>query len=482
MADVAVLGTPEVSSDTGVDTATITYEPEDGTGRVLLFEVMWSTTDATELSNIGYGGEDGAESLNFRSLAITWTPAVGYAVGVLAIPDDYDGGTELEIVFLGALGCAATVRAWTIGNVVSIGEFGSGGAQDTDQELHFELDETYQLAGNALMFSGGCAFLPDSLATTVETIQLADAPADTVYTDMLEHHHTDVTLDAVGATWPASTSDFQTEWISTLAISGEADSYARVITIALIGEEDAAAQFNCDCQEVSPYRTLLQLRQEFLRGTGFASQAANPPPGMTELATFYLQMAQDFLIDSYKQVTLERFFRWTMEPGQRYYSIAEGNDACADVLDPLKVTWVGFEDLNRTWVQLIEGIPPEFYTRVQTAPGWPSHYEIRQCIEVFPAPQAAYTLWVKANSSKAPFAANDSHPTMDDAAVVFMAIGMYREDYNKPGAARWKGMAKERIMQIVAGQHNTARYVPKPRGLLPPETPPIFLPLNGAPS
>jgi hypothetical protein len=249
-----------------------------------------------------------------------------------------------------------------------------------------------------------------------------------------------------------------------------------------VDAESTAAGFNCDCTEVSPYKTLLQLRADFLMGIGMATQAAAPPPGMASLATFYLNQAQNFLIDAYKQVTLERFFRWTMVPNQRYYGIADGNDACADVLDPLKVTWVGFEDLNLTWVQLIEGIPPEFYTRVSTAPGWPSHYEIRQCIEVFPAPQAAYTLWVKANASKAAFAADGDHPTMDESAVLFMAVGMYREDTNKPGAARWKGMAIDRIKAIVAGQHNTARFVPKPGGLLPPMTPPIFLPLHGQPS
>lgn len=263
-----------------------------------------------------------------------------------------------------------------------------------------------------------------------------------------------------------------------------ANYQAQAITLTLVSVSDsAAAEFNCECEEVSPYRTLAQLQTQMMYGIGYAAQAANPPPGMAELTAFYLQQAQAFLIERYKQVNLIRFFRWTMIPDLRYYGIPEGDAACAGlVLDPLKISWVGFEDLNQTWVPLIEGIPPEFYTRAQTTSGWPSRYEIRQCIEIFPAPQAAYTLWVKGSFGAAAFTAPTSHPTMDDNAVLWMAIGMYREDTNKPGAGRYKDMALQRIKDIVAGQHNTARFVPAPGGRLGPLTPPRFLPLGNEPA
>lgn len=243
---------------------------------------------------------------------------------------------------------------------------------------------------------------------------------------------------------------------------------------------EQAVEFNCDCQEVSPYRTLTQLRLAMMAGMGYAAQASNPPPGMVTYMDFLLNQAQDFLWYRFSEKAGIRFFCWTMVPGLRYYGIDEGDTACAGfVLDPRKITWVGFEDLNKTWVPLTEGIPPEFYTRAQTTPGWPSHYEIRQCIEVFPAPQAAYTLWVKGNFGKRPLASADDRTTIDDAAVLWYALGLSgRGEFSKTG----KQMALQRIMDITAGQQQTARFVPAPGRPLPPMTPPRFIPLGNEPA
>lgn len=245
--------------------------------------------------------------------------------------------------------------------------------------------------------------------------------------------------------------------------------------------DELAAEFNCDCEPVSQYQTLANLRLEMMAGMGYAAQAANPPPGMNTFIDFLLRQAQELLWLRFEQVRAERFFAWTMVPGLRYYGIADGSDACAGfLLDPLKVSWVGFEDLNLTWVQLIEGIPPEYYTRAQTTTGWPSHYEIRQCIEIFPAPQAAYTLWVKGHFGLGPLTAPTDRTTMDDRAVLWYALGLSGRG---PFAGDvGKGMALQRIKDITAGQHNTARFVPAPGGQLNPLTPPRFLPLGNAPA
>lgn len=245
---------------------------------------------------------------------------------------------------------------------------------------------------------------------------------------------------------------------------------------------ELAHEFNCACEEVSPWRTLAELRTEMYVGMGYAAQAANPPPGMPEVVSYYLRQAQNFLWLRFEQVRCERFFCWQMVPGLRYYGIEEGDTGCAGlVLDPLKVTWVGFEDLNLTWTPLIEGIPPEFYTRAQTTDGWPAYYEIRQCIEVFPAPQAAYTLWIKGNFGVGPLTAAGDRATFDDNAILWWALGMMKEAYGKPDSKTYFNMAIQRIKDITAGQHNTARFVPRPNGSVVPLTPPRFLPLGNAP-
>lgn len=244
------------------------------------------------------------------------------------------------------------------------------------------------------------------------------------------------------------------------------------------------AEVNCDCEEVSPYKTLAELRVAMMIGMGYAATASNPPPGMLTLIDFLLNQAQDFLWLRYVEARGVRFFKWDMVPGLRYYGIRQSDDGgthmtglCDLKLDPKKVQWVGFEDLNLAWVPLIEGIQPEFYTRLQTTPGWPSHYEIRSCIEIFPAPQAAYTLWIKGSFDKTPIIDPTDHTSIDDSAVLWYALGM-------SGRAKdndYKAMALQKIKDIVAGQHNTARFVPRPGGALPPMTPPKFLPLGNAP-
>jgi len=254
--------------------------------------------------------------------------------------------------------------------------------------------------------------------------------------------------------------------------------------------------FNCDCMQVLPWRTLSELRTDMMYRLGYAAVADNPPPGMNGLLYRFLRDAQIQLSKMPKfQIQMERFFSWTMEPGGRYYDIL-GYDDVAGVasvdqagcnaagagsgsLDPNKVTFVGFEDLNGAWYRLAKGIDPLMYTRAQISNGWPTNYEIRGCIEIFPAPQAAYTLWVKGQFGLAPFLDDSSDPstTIDDEIVFLLALGMAKMHYGQRDAQAVMTQAQSYIRNLVAGSHQTGRYVPRarPAGVL---TPPHFIPLD----
>ena len=243
---------------------------------------------------------------------------------------------------------------------------------------------------------------------------------------------------------------------------------------------DMTDEFNCACASVTEYQTLAQLRQRVLVDLGYPNQASNPPPGMAAFVNSKLYGAQKLI---YKQLVnhgldTERFFRWTMTPGLRYYALNESEGECTLVLDPLKVTWVGFEDLNQAWYRLTAGIPPEFYTRANINFGWPTHYEIRQCLEIFPAPQAPYTLWVKGHFGLAPFAADSDTATIDDEAVFLLALGNCKAHYGQKDAQTVLTQAGNYIGGMVGGQHGTRRYVPRTK-IQNPATPPRFLPLGG---
>lgn len=238
-----------------------------------------------------------------------------------------------------------------------------------------------------------------------------------------------------------------------------------------------AVSFNCACDDTHDARSLADLRADLMRRLGFATQVNNPPPGMTELLNAFLRDAQAQLYRRYQALRTERFYSWVMTPGVRFYDLAGNDDPeCQKRLDPYKVSWVGVQDANRTWLPLAEGIPPVYYTTARQ-PGIPARYEIRQCIEVFPAPDRSYTLRIKGHFGLEPFVADGDLTTLDPDAVFLFALGNAKAHYSQPDAPAIMNQALALVGGLVSGSHHTARYVPGTRRE-PPEPKPIFLPLE----
>jgi len=247
---------------------------------------------------------------------------------------------------------------------------------------------------------------------------------------------------------------------------------------------DTAADFNCDCESIPlpadgyTTDTLANLRQRVLIRSGYAAQAANPPPGMVLLVNEFLRDAQNQIFRTYFPKRITRFYSWQMTINQRYYGFATQDGVDCRTLDPNSVDWVGFEDCNQAWYELVCGIDPILYTRAQISTGWPTHYEIRSCIEIFPAPKSNYTLWVKGRFGLDPFTSDANTTTVDAEAVYLLATGMLKSHYGQADAGAVMAQASNFMKYLVAGQHDTRRYVPRTR-VETPWTPPRFLPLNG---
>lgn len=325
--------------------------------------------------------------------------------------------------------------------------------------------------------------------------------------------------------------------------------------------------FNCECEDADPEKSLASYRRDILIRAGFAAVADTPPPGVAGLIDAFLRDAQSFLYRKYPALRTRRFFRWTMEAGTRFYGIRENNDGdprqtvTISVASPGVVTWtaaplngrkvsfsvadggslpaplgVGVEyyavartgttcqlaltpggtpivttaagagvitahgfpapgcifnmdpykniegawlvDLNGAWLPLAEGIPPTFYTTVPQ-PGLPSRYEIRQCIEVFPAPAATgYKLYIKGHFGLQPFELDGDKPTIDGHLVYLWALANALDYYGKPSAAGIAAQAREYLGELVAGTHGSRRYIPGVRAL-PPAVMPVFAPFPG---
>jgi hypothetical protein len=220
------------------------------------------------------------------------------------------------------------------------------------------------------------------------------------------------------------------------------------------------SNFNCQCEDPNPSRTLAELRIELMRRAGMSVMTANPPPGLMELLTSFLQGAQRALYRRYPVLRTQRFFRWQMVQGERFYDIADNDDGCTKKLDPRMISWVGLSEGDDCWRPLACGIPPECYQSADET-GIPYCYEIRQCIEVWPAPDHGnYVLRIKGDFGLEPFADNDDQCTIDDEAVFLYALARFKAHQGDPDARNYQQDAMDYIHSLTAGAHLTRRYVP----------------------
>ncbi len=240
--------------------------------------------------------------------------------------------------------------------------------------------------------------------------------------------------------------------------------------------------FNCNCESTPlpadgwTIDSLANLRRRVLLRCGYAAQAANPPPGMAAFINELLREAQNQLYRQHSEFRNKRLYAWQMEPNVRYYGIHNDESNCRK-FDPLSVDWAGFEDLNQAWYPLIEGIDPVLYTRAQISTGWPTHYEIRSCIEIFPAPRAPYTLWIKGRFGLDRFTEDTDNTTIDCEPVFLLACGFLKAHYGQADSQALLTQALNYTKYLVAAQHGTRRFVPRTR-VQTPMTPPRFLPVE----
>jgi hypothetical protein len=240
------------------------------------------------------------------------------------------------------------------------------------------------------------------------------------------------------------------------------ESYIFLVEVWVDGPEPPPDEcsFNCECDDPNPSRTLAELRTELMRRAGMSAMTANPPPGMPELLNSFLQSSQRMLYRQYPVLRTERFFTWNMVQGTRFYDLDANRDVCTKKLDARMLSWVGISDGCDQWRPLVCGIPPECY-QVSDQQGVPYRYEIRQCIEVWPAPDSdAYKLRIKGDFGLEPFEADEDQCTIDDEAVFLHALARLKAHQGDPDARNYQQDAMDYIGYLTAGAHLTRRYVP----------------------
>lgn len=185
------------------------------------------------------------------------------------------------------------------------------------------------------------------------------------------------------------------------------------------------------------------------------------PANAISFVTNALKDAQRQIIRRYPAVRMDRWFSWTLTEGERFYDFPDNDEQsaaepCAKLIDTLSIKWIGVtRDETRT--ELRRGVPPQVLDMTTT--GWPSHYEIKQCIELWPAPSATEgTLRIRAGFLASDFTEDTDRPSIDDELVYLFALANCKAFYKQPDA----GFAQFEVhlQGVVAGSHGPNRYIP----------------------
>ncbi|WP_313319516.1 hypothetical protein [Stenotrophomonas sp.] len=233
-------------------------------------------------------------------------------------------------------------------------------------------------------------------------------------------------------------------------------------------------RYNCECDDGQPTVTLQQMRNRLARRLGFSVQVSMGalPPGMPELLDDFIRSAHELMYHRYSVMRLRRMFTWDMVAGQQFYDIDGNRDDCPRILNPDKLEWVGISQGDSSWRPLICGINPVLYGSAAT--GIPSHYEIRQCIEVWPAPaDDTWQLRIKGDFGATTLEADDDVLTADPEAVFLQALANAKAHYGQADAANYASQATAYVRSRVAGSHQTRRYIPG-SCVQPPAVPPLL--------
>lgn len=186
------------------------------------------------------------------------------------------------------------------------------------------------------------------------------------------------------------------------------------------------------------------------------------PPNLEATVNDFLQSGQRYLYRRYKQLHTTRLFRWKVNPGQRFYSLMDNDEdvLCDFNMDPNKrIEWAGIQDSRNVWYPLVQGIPPQLYTMINK-PWRPSRYEIRQAIEVYPAPDQTYWMWFKGHFGLMSFVLDTDSTTLDAELVFLWALANAKAHFGQKDANNIAAQANDYRKELIAGTHQTASYIP----------------------
>ena len=170
------------------------------------------------------------------------------------------------------------------------------------------------------------------------------------------------------------------------------------------------------------YRTLGELRAELAKRLGFgAAGSAGINAGLLDS---FLQNAQEQLYEQFDWRHLIKYDEKTTGVGQTLYDWATDCELT-------RIREISLYDGAR-WVPMIEGI--DWAMRSDDTQSIPHRYERFAQMEIWPAPDAAYTIRRYYTQSPARFTQDNDRASIDDALVFLHALTNAKAHYRHPDA------------------------------------------------
>lgn len=284
---------------------------------------------------------------------------------------------------------------------------------------------------------------------------------------------------------------------------------------------DAPVEFDTSLYAY-PDRTLQDLRNSLMRRLGFAAMVANPLPDMVALLNEFLQDAQEQLYWRYPTLRTERWWAIQTTPGKRIYDVpidctkaldfrkirwagvadsggihfkawaqstayalndyvmpshstgycyrvtTAGTTGVAEPTWPTTpgstvvdgtVTFTAAEFPQAQWYPLVQGIDPTEYTILPTSQR-PQKFELREYLEIFPAPDTYYVIWIKGHMGLRRFTQDADKATIDSHPLFLLALANAKAHYSQPDARAIGQQCEVMLRKLNAGTFGVKRFIP----------------------
>jgi hypothetical protein len=303
-------------------------------------------------------------------------------------------------------------------------------------------DDSITIPSNSSNNAVTTGVLVNGVATTPDSLVLASTPA-----------HGTAAINGLFISYTPTIGFAGTDSFTYEGVVAGVTSTPGTINVVVI----PPTNYNCDCDDDFPTVTLASLQRRLQIRLGFSAQVT--PPGMADLLADFINEAQELLYRQYGVFRTIRWFTWPLVAGQRFYDINDNGDTCSKKLDPRQIRWVGISRGDDVWRPLLCGINPLNYSSKIEA--IPFAYEIRQCIEIWPATaDESWLLRIKGAFSPITMVAPTDVTTIDAEAIFLLALANAKAHYGQPDAAQYSSMVTGYISRLTAGTDSTQRFIP----------------------